>query len=52
MLEPPEPSDAPEEEQLSITSPEETNFWLQVSQVSLGKIWDNGEDNVYEELLK
>jgi hypothetical protein len=28
------------------------DFWLEVSQVSLDKIWDNAKDDVYEELLK
>jgi hypothetical protein len=27
-------------------------FWLKVSQASLDRIWNNAEDDVYEELLK
>lgn len=30
---------------------QEKNFWLDSSQVSLEKIWDNSEDDVYNELL-
>ncbi len=29
---------------------EETDFWLQTSQVSLDTIWDNPEDDVYAQL--
>jgi len=31
---------------------DETQFWMQASQVSLDKIWDNPEDDVYEERLQ
>ena len=31
---------------------EESEFWLRDSQVSLDKVWDNTEDDVYAELLK
>ncbi len=31
---------------------EQDGFWPKVSQLSLDKIWDNAEDDVYEELLK
>jgi hypothetical protein len=31
---------------------DKTDFWLNISQVSLDKIWDNAEDDVYEALLK
>jgi hypothetical protein len=31
---------------------DETEFWLQTSQVSLDAIWDNAEDDVYAQLLK
>ena len=27
-------------------------FWLKASEVSLDKIWDNPEDDIYEELLE
>ena len=31
---------------------DETEFWLQTSQVSLDAIWDNTEDDVYAQLLQ
>lgn len=31
---------------------DQTEFWLKISQISLDRIWDNAEDDVYEELLK
>ena len=31
---------------------DEKEFWLKTSQPSLGRVWDNIEDDVYEELLK
>ncbi|GAB4460106.1 MAG: hypothetical protein Fur0044_52560 [Anaerolineae bacterium] len=31
---------------------EQDEFWQKVSQTSLDKIWDNAEDDIYEELLK
>jgi len=31
---------------------DEAEFWLQASAPSLAAIWDNEEDNVYEQLLK
>jgi hypothetical protein len=31
---------------------EESEFWLRASRVSLEKVWDNAEDDVYAELLK
>lgn len=30
----------------------EAEFWRQTSQVSLDKVWDNTEDDIYEQLLK
>jgi len=30
----------------------ETEFWLQASQASLGTVWDNTEDDVYAQLLQ
>ena len=30
---------------------EEAEFWLQASQTSLDRVWDNTEDDVYAELL-
>ena len=31
---------------------DESDFWVNTSQVCLGKIWGNKEDDVYEELLQ
>ena len=30
---------------------DETEFWLQASQISLDAVWDNAEDDVYAQLL-
>ncbi len=30
---------------------DETDFWLQASQVSLNAVWDNTEDDIYAQLL-
>jgi len=30
---------------------EEAEFWLQASQTSLDRVWDNTEDDVYAQLL-
>jgi hypothetical protein len=30
---------------------DESNFWVQTSQVSLDAVWDNTEDDVYAQLL-
>lgn len=30
----------------------EPQFWLETSQISLDKAWNNQEDNVYAQLLK
>lgn len=30
----------------------ESLFWTRASEVSLHRVWDNTEDNIYEELLK
>jgi hypothetical protein len=30
----------------------ETEFWLQASQGSLGAVWDNTEDDLYAQLLQ
>ncbi len=30
---------------------DETEFWLQASQISLSSVWDNAEDDVYAQLL-
>jgi hypothetical protein len=50
-----EPSKLPEGARVLVTllSNDETQFWwLQTSQDSLDAIWDNTEDDVYEQLLK
>jgi hypothetical protein len=31
---------------------DEPDFWLQVSQAGLDRVWNNTEDDVYAELLK
>ena len=31
---------------------EESQFWLDTSQVSLDTVWNNSEDEIYAELLK
>ena len=30
---------------------EEAEFWLQASQTSLDRVWDNTEDDIYAQLL-
>jgi len=35
-----------------LTTDSESEFWLKTSQVSLDKIWNNTEDDVYAQLLK
>lgn len=32
--------------------PDEAEFWLRASAPSLAAVWDNEEDDVYEQLLK
>jgi predicted DNA-binding antitoxin AbrB/MazE fold protein len=46
--------DVPEGARLLVTvlPDEEREFWLGASQASLGKVWDNAEDDVYEKLLE
>lgn len=31
---------------------DETEFWLQASEVSLDTVWDNTEDDVYAQILE
>ncbi|HVG30388.1 MAG TPA: hypothetical protein VM864_11850 [Pyrinomonadaceae bacterium] len=31
---------------------EDREFWLNAGQSSLGKVWDNADDDVYEKLLE
>ncbi|NES78431.1 MULTISPECIES: hypothetical protein [unclassified Okeania] len=49
-----EPSELVEGTQVLVTmiSGDESEFWLQASQISLNAIWDNTEDDIYAELLK
>jgi hypothetical protein len=46
--------DVPEGTKVLVTllPDDKDDFWLTVSQVSLDKIWDNAEDDVYEKLLE
>lgn len=46
--------DVPEGARLLVTvlPDEDREFWLGASQSSLGKVWDNAEDDVYEKLLE
>jgi hypothetical protein len=36
---------------LTLLPDEEAEFWLQASQTSLDRVWDNTEDDVYAQLL-
>ncbi|MBI2174917.1 MAG: antitoxin family protein [Deltaproteobacteria bacterium] len=53
-IEPLEQVDLPEGSKVLVTllTDGETEFWLHTSQVSLDKIWDNPQDDVYAQLLK
>jgi hypothetical protein len=31
---------------------DQAEFWLKISQISLDRVWDNAEGDVYEELLE
>jgi hypothetical protein len=37
---------------VTFLSDDEAEFWLETSQVSLDKVWDNAEDDVYAQLLQ
>ncbi len=37
---------------VTILLDDETDFWLQTSQVSLDAVWNNDEDDVYAQLLQ
>lgn len=37
---------------VTIIPDEEQQFWLNASESSLNRIWDNPEDDVYEQLLQ
>ncbi|MEA5577048.1 hypothetical protein [Anabaena sp. UHCC 0451] len=49
-----EPGEIPEGAKVLVTilPDDESQFWLQTSQVSLDTIWDNNEDDIYAELLE
>lgn len=36
----------------TVLQKEETQFWTEVSQNSLDKVWNNPEDDIYAELLQ
>jgi predicted DNA-binding antitoxin AbrB/MazE fold protein len=45
--------DLPEGTEVLVTIlSDETEFWLQASESALASVWDNKEDDVYEQLLK
>lgn len=37
---------------VTVLPDDETEFWLNASQPSLGAVWDNAEDDVYAQLLE
>lgn len=48
-----EPVEIPEGTEVLVTIlSDETEFWLGASGSSLAAVWDNEEDDVYEQLLK
>ena len=49
-----EPEELPKGTRVLVTllPDDESEFWLQTSQVSLDTIWDNTEDDVYAQLLE
>lgn len=45
--------DIPEGTEVLVTIlSDEAEFWLRASESSLASVWDNAEDDVYEQLLK
>lgn len=46
--------DAPEGTRALVTllPDEDREFWMDAGRSSLGKVWDNAEDDVYEKLLE
>jgi predicted DNA-binding antitoxin AbrB/MazE fold protein len=45
--------DIPEGAEVLVTIlPDDAEFWLQASKPSLASVWDNEEDDIYEQLLK
>ncbi len=49
-----EPTEIPEGTKILVTllPDDEADFWLQASQASSDKVWDNTEDDVYAQLLQ
>jgi len=48
-----EPVDIPEGTEVLVTVlSDEAEFWLRASESSLASVWDNEEDDIYEQLLK
>ena len=49
-----EPVELPEGATVLVTllAEEDASFWSNVADVSLDKVWNNAEDDVYAELLK
>ena len=49
-----EPVNLPEGAKILMTvlQDDQNDFWMAASQSSLAKIWDNPEDDVYEQLLE
>ena len=37
---------------ITVLQDDESDFWVAASQSSLEKIWDNPEDDIYEQLLE
>jgi hypothetical protein len=37
---------------VTVLPDDESEFWLQASQISLDAVWDNAEDDVYAQLLQ
>ena len=52
-IEPKEKQELPEGSKALVTfsSEDENQFWIKASQLSSDEVWDNKEDDVYEELL-
>lgn len=45
--------DIPEGTEVLVTVlPDEAEFWLRASEPSLTSVWDNEQDDIYEQLLK
>ncbi len=42
---------ADDDEKMGKTEQDERDMWLALSQITLAKIWENAEDDIYTELL-